>query len=224
MIRGGFRVTVLIPGWVFGAFDGLSTSLLILYLLLVFMKNLIVGRFSPSSATKSAPENVRRGERNATYLTYHHAKIIRHKPMKPPMTTPIITPMFPEFPELGLLPPVASTKAVVGTYTWDGFGVITVRIDVVVTWPFGSVKTEGITEVVGGPVVYTRTEDVTSVCPGGTEIDPPLLPLGSELVPFPELKLEPRLLGPGVKSLLGAGLEPPLMTPGLFPGVSEQPP
>jgi hypothetical protein len=69
---------------------------------------------------------------------------------------------------------------------------------------------------------------VTRVCPGGTEIDPPLLPLDPGLVSFPELKLEPRLLGLGVKSLLGCGPEPPSMVPGIIPpglvGGSEQPP
>lgn len=73
--------------------------------------------------------------------------------MKPPMTAPTIIPTFPELSGPGLLVPVASTKAVVGTSTWDGVGVIVVRIDVVVTWPFARVTTEGITEVVGGPVV-----------------------------------------------------------------------
>lgn len=69
------------------------------------------------------------------------------------MTTPMMTPKFPHFCEPGLLFPVSSTKAVVGTYTWDGFGVTSVRTDVVVTWPFGRVMIEGITEVSGGPVV-----------------------------------------------------------------------
>ena len=58
---------------------------------------------------------------------------------------------------------------------------------------------------------------MTSVCPGGTEIDPPLL-FDPELVPFPELKFEPRLLGLEFTPLLGLGLDPP---PGLE-GVSEQ--
>lgn len=66
------------------------------------------------------------------------------------------------------------------------------------------------------------------MCPGGTEIDPPLLSLGPGLVLFPELKFEPRLLGLGGKLLLGPGPGPSLMRPGLFPpglvGVSEQPP
>ena len=68
-------------------------------------------------------------------------------------------------------------------------------------------------------------DDVTSVRPGGTEIDPWVLPLDPELVPFPELKFEPGLLGLAFEPLLGPGLEPPA---GLFPpgleGVSEQPP
>ena len=53
--------------------------------------------------------------------------------MKPPMTTPMITPKFLPFGGLEVLFPVSSTKAVVGTYTWDGLGVIVVRTIVVVT-------------------------------------------------------------------------------------------
>ena len=133
MIRGGLRVTVLIPGWILRTLDGLSASLLIINLLLVLVKDLIVSRFPPSSVTKSARHLQDEGRRKITYLTYHHAKIIKHKPMKPPITTPMITPKFPRSCEPGSLLPVASTKVVVGTNTWDGLGVITVRIDVVVT-------------------------------------------------------------------------------------------
>jgi hypothetical protein len=53
--------------------------------------------------------------------------------MKPPMTAPMMTPKFLPFGELDMLTPVSSTKAVVGIYTWDGFGVTIVRTDVVVT-------------------------------------------------------------------------------------------
>ena len=73
--------------------------------------------------------------------------------MKPPMTTPMITPKFLPFGGLEVLFPVSSTKAVVGTYTWDGLGVIVVRTIVVVTWPFGRVVIEGTMEVSSGPVV-----------------------------------------------------------------------
>ena len=72
-------------------------------------------------------------EHIVTYLTYHQANTIKHKPIKPAMTAPTIAPRFPQFAEPGLLSPVASTKAVVGTSTWDGFGVTTVSTEVVVT-------------------------------------------------------------------------------------------
>ena len=73
--------------------------------------------------------------------------------MKPPITAPTTTPKFLPFGEPGPLNPVSSTKAVVGTYTWDGLGVTSVGIKVVVTWPFGRVVTEVIMEVSGGPIV-----------------------------------------------------------------------
>jgi len=53
MIRGGFRIALPFPVWIFRAFDGLPTSFLIVYLLLVLVKDLVVGRFPPSSTAKS---------------------------------------------------------------------------------------------------------------------------------------------------------------------------
>jgi len=133
MIRGGFRIALSFPVWVFRTFDGLSAGFMIVYLFLVFVKYLAIGRFPPSSMRESVSHDRRYRTHTATYLTYHHARIIKHRPIKPPITAPTIAPTFPRFCEPGLLPPVASIKAVVGTYTWDGFGVTTVRIDVVVT-------------------------------------------------------------------------------------------
>ena len=53
MVRGGFRIALSFSVWIFRAFDGLSTSFLIVNLLLVLVKDLVVGRFPPSSTTKS---------------------------------------------------------------------------------------------------------------------------------------------------------------------------
>ena len=106
---------------------------MVVYLFLVPVKDLVVGRFPLSSATKSVLNHGRWEEHIATYLTYQNARTIKHKPMKPPMTTPMITPKFLPFGGLEVLFPVSSTKAVVGTYTWDGLGVIVVRTIVVVT-------------------------------------------------------------------------------------------
>ena len=140
--------------------------------------------------------------------------------MKPPMTAPMTTPKFLFFG--GPDPPieVSSTKAVVGTYTWDGLGVTSVGIKVVETWPFGRVVIEVIMEVSGGPVVKTKTDDVTSVCPGGTEMGPPLgfpLPL-----PFPEPGLfEPP---PGPEPGFPLPPPPPPPPPGSEGLLFEQPP
>ena len=86
------------------------------------------------------------------YLAYHQAKVPTQKPMNPAMTAPTTGLKFPRFADrgyffrsLGLI--------VVGTNPWGGFGVMTRRIEVVLTRPFGRVITEGAKEVDGGPVV-----------------------------------------------------------------------
>ena len=53
MIRGGFRIALSVPVWVFRAFDGLLTSLVIVYLFLVLVKDLVTGRLPLSSMTES---------------------------------------------------------------------------------------------------------------------------------------------------------------------------
>ena len=60
VIRGRFRIALSLPIWIFRALDGLSASFLIVYLLLVLVKDFIVGRFPPSSATRSALWHERR--------------------------------------------------------------------------------------------------------------------------------------------------------------------
>ena len=53
MIRGGFRIALSVPVWVFRAFDGLLTSLVIVYLFFVLVKDLVTGRLPLSSMTES---------------------------------------------------------------------------------------------------------------------------------------------------------------------------
>ena len=59
MIRGRFRIALPLSVWIFRAFDGLSASFLIVYLLLMLVKDLIVGRFPPSSTAKSVLQHGR---------------------------------------------------------------------------------------------------------------------------------------------------------------------
>jgi len=70
VIRGRFRIALSLPVWVFRAFDGLSTSFAIFYLLLVLVKDLVICRFPPSSAAESvSPQSkVKRTHRHVPHV------------------------------------------------------------------------------------------------------------------------------------------------------------
>ena len=55
----GLWIASSFSAWVFRAFDCLSAGLLVIYLLFLLVKNLIVGRFLPSSIAESATRGFR---------------------------------------------------------------------------------------------------------------------------------------------------------------------